>query len=396
MKKQTKLFLIILCVVMAASVVAFAACKDNNPPEPPQITVTVNANIGSSENQTFKVDSGAEFFSKLASYIPQDTNGLTFAGWYDANGAQVNEQTRWESDGTVTARWTAAYKIEYYLETDKGFTKSDELTASKTDVVGVTVTADEIELDGYFFDAYNSNNVVSATLGSGTVLKLYYKAITFTVTFNKNDPDATGEMEPQVFYAGVATRLSANGFTSSNNYEFGGWNTSADGTGDFYPNQFPAKLTRDITLYAQWRISYTEEIWVEKLVDGEYKYVRQDDLTKTVTNRFLGNSVKVETVYNEDHYVLDYQRSEGEIGSASVNNGAVLRAYYSLQRFTITYSDSGKQEQVRYGEQYTIRTSETDNVTAYCDKIDGSGKIYAFGDVITLEQNLVLYPVFSE
>ena len=66
----------------------------------------------------------------------------------------------------------------------------------------------------------------------------------------------TGTMNPQSIYNGTTTNLNSNEFTAPNGYYFLGWNTSQDGTGEFYmDNQSVTDLTMGgdtITLYAQW------------------------------------------------------------------------------------------------------------------------------------------------
>lgn len=77
-----------------------------------------------------------------------------------------------------------------------------------------------------------------------TVLK------TFTVTFNKNAPDATGRMTEQTFTEGVSQKLTKNNFKRTD-YTFKGWATSASGT-EVYNDQEEITITEDTTLYAVW------------------------------------------------------------------------------------------------------------------------------------------------
>lgn len=69
-----------------------------------------------------------------------------------------------------------------------------------------------------------------------------------TVTFNANG--GTGTMAPQI--ATAATSLTANSFTRLG-YEFGGWNTAANGTGTAYTDGQEYDFSADLTLYAQWK-----------------------------------------------------------------------------------------------------------------------------------------------
>lgn len=77
-----------------------------------------------------------------------------------------------------------------------------------------------------------------------TVLK------TFTVTFNKNAPDATGRMIAQTFTEGVPQKLTKNNFKRTD-YTFKGWATSASDS-KVYNDQEEITITEDTTLYAVW------------------------------------------------------------------------------------------------------------------------------------------------
>ncbi|MCR5406283.1 MAG: InlB B-repeat-containing protein, partial [Lachnospiraceae bacterium] len=71
-----------------------------------------------------------------------------------------------------------------------------------------------------------------------------------TITFKANG--GKGEMKPQSGDKGETIKLRANDFTRSG-YEFRNWNTKADGSGDKYDNKQSIELTKDMTLYAQWK-----------------------------------------------------------------------------------------------------------------------------------------------
>ena len=77
----------------------------------------------------------------------------------------------------------------------------------------------------------------------------------YTVKFDKNAEDATGEMASQTFTDGIAQKLTANGF-SRPDYGFAGWAESAEGTVK-YSDREEITVTKDITLYAKWTPVYT-------------------------------------------------------------------------------------------------------------------------------------------
>lgn len=92
---------------------------------------------------------------------------------------------------------------------------------------------------------------------------------TVTVTFDANGGEGT--MEPQTITS--RGNLAKNVFTNGD-YVFGGWNTTADGTGISYADEELVNLREDTTLYAIWLHTVTWANWdgtvlkTENLKDG--------------------------------------------------------------------------------------------------------------------------------
>lgn len=76
-----------------------------------------------------------------------------------------------------------------------------------------------------------------------------------TISFDKNAPDAEGEMIPQPVNRGEEAILSSCGFTRKG-YIFVGWNVMKDGGGKPYDDAGAITITEPVTLYAQWREGY--------------------------------------------------------------------------------------------------------------------------------------------
>ena len=73
-----------------------------------------------------------------------------------------------------------------------------------------------------------------------------------TITFNKNNGNATGDMPPQLVELAKKTIIRANEFTYDN-YTFDSWNVKPDGSGTSYADQGDIIVNDSIILYAQWR-----------------------------------------------------------------------------------------------------------------------------------------------
>ena len=116
--------------------------------------------------------------------------------------------------------------------------------------------------DGSGTSFSNGSNIPAGTINKYTILYAQWIDPTVTtninVSFNANG--GTGTMNDQVINPANANTLVLNSFTNSGsdyNYEFTGWNTSADGQGTHYDNggTIPANTySANITLYAEWRL----------------------------------------------------------------------------------------------------------------------------------------------
>ena len=73
----------------------------------------------------------------------------------------------------------------------------------------------------------------------------------YTVSFDKNAEDASGEMQSQIFTEGVEQELSANQFKRAT-YTFSGWSEDKAATAPTYKDKAKFKATKDTTLYAVW------------------------------------------------------------------------------------------------------------------------------------------------
>ncbi|MBR1677539.1 MAG: InlB B-repeat-containing protein [Clostridia bacterium] len=78
-----------------------------------------------------------------------------------------------------TAADISNYTVEYYLEGEQDgvYAVDGSRTLARVARMGATVEITPTAIDGYTFDSENANNVLSATAGVNTVLKLYYNRI---------------------------------------------------------------------------------------------------------------------------------------------------------------------------------------------------------------------------
>ncbi|MBR2311572.1 MAG: InlB B-repeat-containing protein, partial [Oscillospiraceae bacterium] len=136
----------------------------------------------------------------------------------------------------------------------------DENGVLQTMVSGTTYKAANAStntVETFSFDLYPKNGTTTEvdaakvtkteTVNAKPMGQWYVPA---TVTFDANGGEGT--MEAMEVHSGVAFTLPANAFTYSG-FDFKGWNTKADGTGDNYDDAAEITVTANTTLYAQWQ-----------------------------------------------------------------------------------------------------------------------------------------------
>jgi uncharacterized repeat protein (TIGR02543 family) len=183
--------------------------------------------------------------------------GYTFSGWNTlASGtgtAYADGATYpFTAPATLYAQWTAVfYAVTFNANGGTG------AMANETDNAPTALTANAFTWTGYTFTGWNTlaNGTGTAYAGGATypftaATTLYAQWSlnqTFTVTFNANG--GTGAMANESDNS--PTALTTNAFTLTG-FNFGGWNTAANGSGTAYANGGTYPFTSSVTLYAQW------------------------------------------------------------------------------------------------------------------------------------------------
>ena len=139
----------------------------------------------------------------------------------------------------ITSKTSGA--VIYYTtdgsEPNAAYSKGTRYTGAFTVSPGKTVKAVAV-----------CNKYADSSVSSKKLAKL----TTYKITFKSNG--GKGSMSKQSMAKGVSTAISKNKF-SKKYYTFVGWKTKAKGKGKSYKNKQKIKLTKNITLYAQWKLT---------------------------------------------------------------------------------------------------------------------------------------------
>ena len=242
----------------------------------PTFDVTVTA--------TFVQGSIGDYYAKVTS-APTNWSGeylivcenqhVAFNGTVDNNWGRCSAVTI--TNNTIASNTTSdSYKVTI-SQKDSGYKflfpsgKYMSWTGEKKFSESTTQTAYSISLsdgnvsisNGDYTVKYNHNNGSGGlrSYASGqTAIQLYKKTAgtapvpTHTIHFDSNG--GYGTMSDQMVDEYVAIQLNANGFSRSG-FEFMGWNTQSDGTGQYYSDGATVSLLGDLILYAQWKQFYS-------------------------------------------------------------------------------------------------------------------------------------------
>lgn len=236
-----------------------------------EVTITFNANEGIVDKQGKNLIVGETYGN-----LPSPTReGYTFNGWYTAKtgGEKIESTTIVASSNvqTIYAHWvlyeveekseTSTYTVNHYLEALDGTGYEIIESEEKEGIVGtaVDVSSKKIDMEGAIY--YRGAGTVEGVEGeianpmvlanSALTVNLYYKRITYTITF---DP-TMGEGDITYItkkHGETVTLKEAPATSSDDTLYFRGWNTKEDGTGTTYAANAQYSEDGDIILYAHW------------------------------------------------------------------------------------------------------------------------------------------------
>jgi uncharacterized repeat protein (TIGR02543 family) len=220
--------------------------------------------------------------------VPTRT-GFTFAGWHsDAalttligsnNGSGTYSPTGATLSLNAYAKWTAiSYTFTYDANSADSGSIPTETNKQITQSATVKANTGSLVRAGYTFGGWNTQsngggtNYLSGSLftvgSSNVILYAKWNANTYTITYNIN----SGSGNAQRTVSSVATNVTSDSFTTGGasvvlpdagtltrtGYTFGGWNTSAAGTGTNRLAGATFTTVSDVIFYAKWNpITYT-------------------------------------------------------------------------------------------------------------------------------------------
>lgn len=258
---------------------------------------------------------------------PEDPvrTGYRFAGWYEDEElttpytipAKMPNKER-----MVYAKWEAedvGYQVVEYLEGTNGFYEAQD-PISYSGLTDTEVTPKPAEHEGYETPKEKTETVRA---DGTTVVKYYYPRAEYHLTFLMEENGETVASDDYRY----GTFLTAPAVYRPG-YEFQGWFPEV-------PESVPAgNMTYTATWKASDGIPYAVRYYVEEPEEGGYTLSE----IKTMT----GTTGETVTAPEGDYSSVVYHR-KGELASGEVkaDGSLVLKVYYDLNIYTLTYDPKG-------------------------------------------------------
>ncbi|MDR2575494.1 MAG: InlB B-repeat-containing protein [Treponema sp.] len=282
-------------------------------------TVTFNKNDGTSVAPETKTVIYSPTATVALPTPPPTREHYEFKGWFDTDndsgGTEFTDTTLVTGDKTVYARWEGkTYKVTF----DRNNTDAlagDTVTDANPKEIEVTYPTSTVgslptppKRAGYTFEGWFTSDNTQFTASTPVIATITVKAkweliaaTTYTVTFNKNNADATGATEANPTTKTVTSPATNVGTlptapTRSEGWgagmTFDGWNTEADGSGTAFDETTP--VTGDIPVYAKWKyVAGTPQVVGDTLVHMAPAMTTNDG--EGVTQGTWGGSVEAST-----------------------------------------------------------------------------------------------------
>ena len=296
---------------------------------------------GTFDDKTF---SGLDYNADTPSFTPEGEAGYEFTGWSPAFSDKVTSSVEYVAQWK--AREDTEYTVEYYYQSEGTYPETPDLIRKGSGTTGGTAAITEEDkqpsIDGYVYDAANTNNVTKGTInGEGSlVLKVYFKQ-QFSVTYK---PGTQGTFDVQSFDKldyGTTTPPYVGEPTGNPGYTFDGWGEVAE------------HVTDNAEYVAQWKANtntaYTVEHYQEQL-SGEYTLFEKEATLAGTTGEIATANAKTYTGFYHDSDVSGTIES----GTIAGDGSLVLKLFYTREEHTVTYFVDGKQygevENYKYGE----------------------------------------------
>ena len=385
-------------------------------------SVTFERNGGGGTMASVEVAAGASYtlpectFSAPTAYTEFDK--WRIGDSYYAPGASITVN----ANVTVMATWKDKYCTVTFLKNNDAATGTmdDQSIKAGPQDPKPQLNKNQYKLTDYTFlewttkadgtgSHYNDRQSVEL-YGDLTLYAQWGKEI-LTVTFDKNNDAATGEMDPQLFARGVGTQLNKNAFTLDG-YTFAGWNTQADGLGETYVDEKIFSLTEDLTLYAMWektkiKVVYNANAQGVVGMDSLQPQLKAQGQALTLHSYKPEREGYVFNGWSTDSTAAQATYQPGgtlELDTLAVNGVITLYAVWGKKDIMVTFSANGgygsmSGQSFKNGVEDALKANDFARsgrqFKYWSTEKDGSGAIYTDKQKTTFSEDTTLYAIWD-
>jgi uncharacterized repeat protein (TIGR02543 family) len=238
---------------------------------PIEYILVYDANGGTGDtpqDQLFTVETGTDVAAPVTGGNALSKPGYLFKGWWNtaANGTGTRTYATGDhysepADLVLYAIWVEVGKVALVYDANGAAGNIPSLQIGNSGSAFTFATPDStFKRSGYTFGGWNENSAGSGTshsvasstnLSADLVVYAKWTINGYTLSYNING-GTSGSVPTQQNYNVANPATVASSQVSRTGYQFIGWNTRADGTGDDYTYTDLLDIAGDTTLYAMW------------------------------------------------------------------------------------------------------------------------------------------------
>lgn len=348
-------------------------------------------------------------FATGSGIAPHKITLTTDQGFFSSSGVDNLEVYKAAGSLAIGSDFEAPYNsdTEYYLSgwTCDGNPVSFPLEINKPMELVAQWTAYPVEGGASSGSGGTPGGDSEGTTGSGSA-----SSSTVSITYDANGADSGTVPASQNKLAGKTVTLAKNsGNLTKEHHTFSGWNTQADGKGQFYGEGTTYATDDNVTLYAQWTKWNQVEPVQFNVGSGNVKFNTLVTISTATPNATIHYTVNGsgEQIGAEGQPVVITITSDATISAYATYDGMIpsteTSANYKLYTYTITYDGNGAdggnvpgQQTFSSGSSVTVASAGTMTKTGYTfngwnTQADGAGTSYAEGSSFADDADLTLY-----
>lgn len=382
------------------------------------ITVYYEAN-GGQGSYSEVVLAGSSYTIQTADGAGISRTGYTFSAWLGNDGATYAEGQPITAPATnliLHAQWLAD---SYTLTLAPGIAGGTSQTADNLTYGEVYTLPDATNISwalaGYEFTGWNfeedgsgitySPGAEIVITGNTTLFAQWqHTGNTYTVTYHCNGGYGL-VYDTNEYYEGDTAVVMASSLLRTG-YTFTGWNTQADGSGNWYYENDTITITGNVDLYAQWQLltftlTYSANNGTQEYYTDGVTYYYGDEITildnifSWVGRRFI----------EWDNHASGNGDSFEPGATLVMVEDENLHAQWEMENYTVTYNANGGSgttldEAIYHYGDYAIAapngfTKDNATFTGWNTQADGTGTSYAIDEWVLIGGNTTLYAQWS-